>query len=545
MSTLIVPALEDPPFPSLGGQVCDWIEEHLVYGPGELKGEPYKITPELQGILWRAYEVYPQGHKLAGRRRFKRVVISHRKGTGKTERMALLAITEAHPEAPVRCDGFDANGQPVGVGVKSPYIPLVAFSLTQTEDLAYAVCRAILEESSVYDDFDVGMERIMVLDGSGREAGKIVPLGGSPNARDGARTTFQAVDETHLLYLPRLKKSHNVMQQNIFKRVGADGWMLETTTAFEPGQNSVAEDAMDYAKSIDAGQVDDPRLFYFHRQANDDAPLDTKDDVRAALEEATGAETWSGDIDALVSHFFEPNTDRNYMRRVWLNQPVFGSGRAFNTAAWSALADPTVVVPDGSLIVLGFDGARRRDATALVAMDVEQSHMWPVGIWTRPEHADDDWEMPADEIEAAVEMMFDRFDVWRLYADPPYWETHVDEWAGRFTDRKGKPKVLSWWTNRKRPMAQALQSFDNAMKAGSFSHDGDSELAVHIGNAVRNSLNIHDEDDKPLWNIRKERSDSPLKIDGAMASTLCWEAYGDCLAAGKPRSRRSATLHSF
>ena len=240
-----------------------------------------------------------------------------------------------------------------------------------------------------------------------------------------------------------------------------------------------------------------------------------------------------------------PGTDRNWFRRVWLNQPVFGSGRAFDINAWREQTDATVVVPDGSLIVLGFDGARRHDATALVAMDVEQSFMWPVGIWTRPEDADDDWEMPSEEIDAAVAMMFDRYDVWRLYGDPPYWSEYLDKWAGEYSDRKGKSRVVSWWTNRKRPMAYALQSFENAIKSAAFTHDGDTTLASHISNSVRHALTIRGEDDKPLWNLRKERSDSPLKIDGAMAATLCWEAYGDCVAAGKPRSKRNRALHSF
>ena len=235
MATLIVPPIEEAKdrYPSLGPQVIAWIETYLVYGPGELKGEPYRFTPEQKALIRRAYEVYPQDHKLAGRRRFKRVVWSLRKGTAKTELLAIIAIAEAHPDAPVRCDGWDADGRPVGVGVRSPYIPLVAFSLTQTEDLAYAVARSIVEDADL-SAFDAGMERIMVLDEGGREAGKIVPLGGSPNARDGARTTFQGVDESHRLFLPRLKSAHNIMIQNTYKRVGADAWTLGGDHRFRP-----------------------------------------------------------------------------------------------------------------------------------------------------------------------------------------------------------------------------------------------------------------------------------------------------------------------
>lgn len=543
MTTFLVPPLDEVKWPTLGPQVVDWIEGHLVYGPGELKGEPYKVEPEFRALLYRMYEVYPPGHKLAGRRRFKRVSLSLRKGTAKTEKAAIVAIAEAHPSAPVRCDGFDADDEPVGIGVASPYIPLVAFSQEQTEDLAYGVVRQILEECEVGQDFDIGLERILVLDGRGREAGKIVPLGGSPNARDGARTTFQHVDESHRLYHERLKKAHNVMLQNVFKRVGADAWTLETTTTFDPGQGSVAEETYEYAKQIAQGKVQDSRLFFFHRQAADDAPLETREDVRAALLEASGpAAAWSGDIDALVDHYFEPNTDRTYFRRVWLNQPVAGSGKAFEKDVWIARTDLTKGPSEpGSVIVLGFDGARRRDTTALVACDPVRSHMWPLGVWARPEHADDDWEVPAEEVDAMVDMAFETWDVWRMYADPPYWDDRVDAWAGVY----GEKRVIKWWTNRARAMANAVRSFENGMKSEAFTHDGDPVLSNHVLNAYRQDLTIRDEDDRPLWVIRKERPNSPLKIDAAMGAILAWEANGDCVAAGVPRSRRNRTLVSF
>lgn len=543
MSTFVVPPMDEVKWPTLGPQIVEWIEDHLVYGPGELKGMPYKVEPELRALIYRAYEVYPQDHKLAGRRRFKRATWSLRKGTGKTEKAAILAITEAHPLAPVRCDGFDADGEPVGIGVASPYIPLVAFSQEQTEDLAYGVARQILEECELGNDFDIGLERIVVLDPRGREAGRIVPLGGSPNARDGARTTFQHVDESHRLYHDRLKKAHQVMLQNVFKRVGADAWTLETTTAFDPGQGSVAEETHEYAQKIAMGAVQDTRLFYFHRQARPDAPLTTKDEVREALLEASGPTAeWSGDIDALVDHFFEPNTDRTYFRRVWLNQPTAGSGKAFEKDRWAAIADYTKgPAPDGEVIVLGFDGARRRDATGLIAFDPVRSHMWPVAIWQRPEHADEDWEISSEEVDAAVEMAFNTWDVWRLYGDPPYWDDRLDAWAGTYGDKR----VIKWWTNRPRAIANAVRSFHEGINTAAFTHDGDPFLSEHIYNAYRQDLTIRDEDDRPLWTIRKERPGSPFKIDGAMAAVLSWEAGGDCIAAGVPRSRRNRTLVTF
>lgn len=82
MTTLIVPEV-DLSIPTLGGQVAEFIEERCVFGPGSLQEQPAKLDPEKLGILYRCYEVYPQGHRLAGTRIFDRCAIEIRKGLAK------------------------------------------------------------------------------------------------------------------------------------------------------------------------------------------------------------------------------------------------------------------------------------------------------------------------------------------------------------------------------------------------------------------------------------------------------------------------------
>jgi hypothetical protein len=48
-----------------------------------------------------------------------------------------------------------------------------------------------------------------------------------------------------------------------------------------------------------------------------------------------------------------------------------------------------------------------------------------------------------------------------------------------------------------------------------------------------------DEEGRPLWTIRKDAPDSPLKIDAAMAAVLSWEARGDAIAAGATEKKIS------
>lgn len=535
MSTLCVPVAEPEGerFPTLGPQLRDFIEAHLVYGPGDLRGQSYVVSRDFLAWLYRAYEVFPQGHPRAGRRRFKRVAISERKGTAKTEKAAILAACEAHPEAPVRCDGFDAYGVPVGRGVRDPYIPMVAYTEEQTEELAYGALYTILSESSVAGDFDIGIERVVVLDDRGRAAGKVVPLAGSPNARDGARTTFQHFDETHRLTLENLRRAHRTMLANIPKRPLADPWSLETTTAFTPGEDSVAESTWGYAQSILAGRVKDPLLFFFHRQAGDSHDLATAKGRREAVVEASGpAAEWS-DIDSIVAQWDEPDADLNYLERVWCNRPRRSASQAFDLDAFRRLRSEREI-PWRSKVTLGFDGARFHDTTALVVCEIDSGHMQLVGFWERPDPAPDDWEIPEDEVDAVVAEAFRKWKVLRFYCDPPYWESAVDRWHGRWARR-----VEKWWTNRPKPMAYALKSFSHAIAAGELSYHEDRRLEAHIGNAHRHVLNLTDDQGVPLWTIRKERSDSPDKIDAAMAACLAWTARGDAIARGaanKPKS---------
>lgn len=525
---LMVP-VDDEPYPTLGGQVCDFIEQNMVFGPGDLRGKPAVLDDEKRALVYRLYEVYPRKHRFAGRRRFKRAGLSLRKGSAKTELAAFIAACELHPEGPVRCTGFTKGGDPIGGPVTDPYIPMVAYTEEQSEDLAYGALRVILELSLLKDDFDIGLERIMRKRGDG----KAVALAAAPDSRDGALTTFQHFDETHRMTSQRLINAHTTMLANIPKRMKADAWSLETTTMPEPGTGSVAEATMEYARSIVDGKASDARLFFFHRQASDGHDLTKVDGRRAAVLEASGPAAGWSDIESIVEQWNNPRADFAYLERVWLNRLVKSGTQAFNVLRWKDLARAESPVKLGDTITLGFDGAMFHDSTGLVATHVETGYQWKPGVWECPPGNNKDdvktrWKVPADEVDATVRQLFKDFNVWRLYADPPYWESWVAAWQGEF----GAEKVIEWWTNRRRPMTAALRGFHSAIEDGLLSHDGDKDLARHLANARRQDLVERDEQGKALWLIRKERPDSPHKIDLTMASVLSWEARTDAIAAG-------------
>lgn len=532
MSVLEVPAPDRKPWPSLGGQVCDLMESGaLVFGPGDLRGQPYRLSDETRRLVWRMYEVYPRDHPQAGRRRFRRVALSRRKGTAKTEMGAALAAVELHPEGPVRCDGWRRVGrdwEPVGRPVTDPYIPMLAYTQEQSDDLAYAALMAMLEGGRDTDLFDIGLARIMRRGGDG----KAVSLANAPDSRDGARTTFELFDETHRLTLPRQREAHRTMLANLPKRRIADPWALEVTTAPAPGEGSVAENTMEYARQVEQGAKADARLFFFHRQATENAhDLMTREGVRAAVIEASGPDAEWSDIDGIAEQWDDPTADRAYLARVWLNQLVRSAAQAFDVERWRQGAQPDHVVPENALVTLGFDGSRTHDHTALVACEVSTGHVWPLGIWDPAQHGG---EVPVHQVEAAIEDAFHHFEVWRLYADPAYWESYVAGWAGRY----GEARVIPWWTYRTRQMAQAVRNFTNALNSGEVGHRGkpgdvlDRMMDEHLGAAHRRQVTVRDEDGGQMYVIAKERDDSPHHMDAAMAAVLAWEARTDAITVG-------------
>lgn len=536
---LVVPGPDPEPWPTLGAQVCDFIEERVVYGPGSLQGESYRIDPEFRAFIFRAYEVYPQGHAWEGRRRFKRVGMSVRKGLAKSERQAILAFCELHAEGPTRCAGFDARGNPVGRPVRAPYIPMLAVTVEQVEELAFGALKYIVEEGPDADLFDVSLERIIRLDEYGRADGRAVPLANSPGARDGARTTLNCFDEPHRLYLPRQLQAHSTMAANLPKRPLDDPWSLYVGTAGELGQGSVAEQLHAEAEMIDAGKIERPDLFYLYRTDDGGHDLTDKAQRIAAVTEATGpAGEWGpGQFDEIASQWDRPNADTAFLERVWLNRWVKSGQQAFDTKRWAQLnhvgGDPDGPVrgriPKGALVTAGFDGARFKDSTAIVITDLTTGTQELLGLWER-DLDDDGWEVPADEVDQVIDGMFARYDVWRMYCDPPYWVTEVGVWAGRYQGR-----VEEWWMSRYKIVGYAIRAYQEAISSGAVGwspSDPNSALfARHVAAAgAKPSRTIVDDEGRPLIILGKIHPDR--KFDAAAAALISWYAYLDGVKAG-------------
>jgi hypothetical protein len=174
--------------PTLGWQVLAWIEAYLVHGPGDVQGTPIRLDDELTAFLLRAYALDP----VTGRRVYDEALLSRPKGRAKSELAGMLVCAEAR--GPVRFDGWDAAGEPVGRSVRYPFVRALATEEGQAgntyANVAYMLEVARDTHPEMFGGVDLGRDwqtstRVYLPGG-----GEIRPSTASSAAKDGGKETF-------------------------------------------------------------------------------------------------------------------------------------------------------------------------------------------------------------------------------------------------------------------------------------------------------------------------------------------------------------------
>lgn len=485
--------------PTLGAEVVDWIESYLVHGPGDVQETPIELDDEFRTFIYRAYEVHPKTHPWAGRRVHPRAFLSRPKGRAKSELAGMLCCVEAL--GPVRFDGWRGN-TPIGAPVVSPIIKTLATEENQagnTFDNAYFMLQngAAME---AYGGLDVGLTRINLPNG-----GSIEPVTSASKSKDGGKETFVVADEVHLWTTPELHRLYATITRNITKRKIADGWMMVTSTMYAPGEGSVAESIHAASKGRKM-----PGLLWDHLEAP--ADIDITDDVqlRKGLEYVYGAAAPWTNIDGIIENeFHDPTKTESDNRRYWLNQPAQRADRLFDPLQHKALEHLGQRPPNGSTIVMGFDGSENRDSTALIGWTVaETPHRFTIGLWERPRGVGyDDWHIPRIEVDAAVYRAFRDFNVKYMVCDPAYWQSELSGWDREF----GEDVVVKTNTRDTRIMVEAVQRYTVALAESRFTHDGDPDVQRHIDNMAPRDTRAG------IIPIKATRNE---KIDAGMATLL-------------------------
>lgn len=515
-------------FPSLGYQVVQWIESHCAIPDREDAGKPFLLTDEQYDFIVRFYRLNPNAGKPGVQLPFtfyRGAQLTRPQKWGKGPLAASIICNEG--QGPSRFDGWDAHGQPVGKPCPTPWIELTAISEAQTLNVWSSLVPMIRLGALNAHIPDTGETRINIQGG-----GVIRPVTAAPNSRLGAKVTFALEDEIQSwLESNRGRKIADTQRRNLG---GMGGRFLATGNAWDPNENSVAQATFELKEEgvlfddvePPEGSIRDAR---FRKKAiravyGDSLSGSVRYDANGAKSLEIPGWVSIDRIDSEIRVLLD--RDPTQAERYFLNRKQAGESKAFSAEQWGSLAKPKDM-PTSGLIVLGVDGARFKDALAIVATHVESGYQWPVGIWERPEKAPKDYEHPIDEVDGAMIDTFENFTVWRALVDPQYIEFLVERWQGRW----GNDVVVPFFTNRPRTIAPVIRQYTEAINHGDFRHSGDPVFTSHIANAVKSPLNFNDEHGRPFWTLAKERHDSPLRIDGAMGGAISWEARGQAIAA--------------
>ena len=367
-------------FRSLGFYAIDWIETFLVHGPGDVQGQSIELDDEFAQFILKAYEVAKDGS-----RKVRRAFLSRGKGRSMSGLAAMIECFEALGEC--RFDhwaepgevsdwGYEFEpGEPVGRQLTYVEALNVATEESQagnTYDAVYYMLHpdtCSLELLDRFGSIDVGLTRTNLPD----SRGFIEPVTASNESKDGGKSTFIVADETHLWMPPmsgvfKLGKMHQTMVRNLLKRKEASGWMLETSTMYAEGEESVAEGTHAYAKQITAAGRADGKLLFDHKQASDHWNLNDRSERIEALRESYGpAAAWM-DLDAIADYWDDPQASEAEFRRFWLNQPVpLVDLNVFSIDRWRDLGSAQVT----KLVAEGLEPNR-----VVLAVAVAQDRSW-------------------------------------------------------------------------------------------------------------------------------------------------------------------------
>jgi phage terminase large subunit-like protein len=496
---------------SLGFLAVAWMEHYLVHGPGDVEGEPLEMDDEFAAFIIKSYRLNPTGTRMV-----RRSAISRPKGRAKSELAAFVACFEAL--GPSRFDHFAkrgettswgyafAQGEPVGVPVKRPAISCFATELGQSGNTYDAIrfmldpdtCSAALAADC--GKIDVGLTRIILPGG-----GTIEPETAKDSSKDGGKETFVVFDETHLWTLPGIKRLHQVVIRNLFKRKIASGWAMETTTMYAPGEGSVAESTHDYAKAVAEGRVSPLRLVFDHKQASAKWDVTKRADRLGGLKEVYGpAAAWM-DLEAIADAYDDPQTSAPEWTRYWFNRPVSLQGSFLEQRAWDEchVARP---IPDGVDVVLALDGSYNGDSTGVMAIQVgEFPHMVVGGLWEKDD-ADAEWRVNYGDVEEHIRGLCRRWRVVEITADPYRWARSLEVLAA-----EGLP--VTEFPQSPARMSPATKRLADMVNTRAVTHDGDPRLARHVSNAVLKSDSRGDR-------LAKETKNSTRKIDLAVCAVM-------------------------
>jgi phage terminase large subunit-like protein len=332
--------------------------------------------------------------------------------------------------------------------------------------------------------------------------------------KEGLSPTFVAFDELHAQ--PN-RELFDVMSLAMGAR--RDPLLVAITTAGvktdSSGKDSICYDLYNYGKRLATKEIADPS-FYFAWYEGDEK-LDYRTEEAWQIANPGYGDICAAD-DFASAVLRTPEAEFKTKRlNIWTSTQTAW----LPAGSWEVLEDKDRLPETGEDVILAFDGAFSNDSTALVAwlLGGEKPHLMVVGLWERPDDADNTWHVPVAEVEQTIISTYrdNRFSVREIVFDPARWQRTF-----MVLDEEGLPVVS--YPNSAERMVPATQKFYEAVVNGSFTHDGDERLARHLANCMTKQSSR---------GVMVSKSSSKRKIDAAVASIF---GYDRATASPEPKA---------
>jgi len=290
----------------------------------------------------------------------------------------------------------------------------------------------------------------------------------------------------------------------------SDSLLLGITTAGVKtqanGQDSLAYSLYQYGQKLVKGELVDPSFFFAWWE-----PKNPEADHR---DKQLWIESNPGFADIVDAEDFESavlRTPEAEFRTKRTNCFVSTATAWLPTGSWEALIDTERTPEPGEEVILAFDGAFSNDSTALIAwlLGGDKPHLMVVGIWERPDDAEQGWHVPVAEVEQTIIDTFrnSNFQTKEIVFDPARWQRTF-----MVLDEQGMPVVS--YPNSAERMVPATQKFYEAVVNQSFTHDGDERMARHITNCVTKQSSR---------GVMVAKASSKRKVDAAVAAIFGYD----------------------
>ena len=278
----------------------------------------------------------------------------------------------------------------------------------------------------------------------------------------------------------------------------------------------------EHGKRVALGEIEDTQFGFWSWEAPQDADPTEPETWRIANPNLAEGLLDQGDFEAAIAS--AGSAGFAGFQRYRLNQWVRLAGEDFISPHFWAAAKREQTVKPGATVTAGFDGSVSGDATGIVIRDVETGTLAVHAVW-EPDPNDPEWTVDRADVHAAIERLFETYDVAMLWCDPSFYEPDVLEWSKHW---RRKVERIPPTNHRIAPMAQ---QFLADIVAGELGHDGDARLQRHVLNAVATEAG----------SFRKEKKGSPRKVDLLACAVLANGAY-HATKDRMPKPRRAIVL---